>query len=320
MRTSPLLLTGLGVSLGIVLLNTQVESLAGSESIASSIGVTSASVLSTEVHEEVTHEDTHAHEYEHDHQALEEVIAKRASDQPLRRVVTKAAAGTPVAPKQRSALLASIDQPDIEMNHKQIANDVLIALPAKCRNTLQHFYVKYEKQKHRGLAGKSVMILDGTVPDSEFRALFVHESGHNWDLGCLRGTSEAGKSAFSDGDEPIYNDDPSLGFYGISWITSSVQKSNANPEDFVSGYASYNIFEDFAESFAYFVLQNDTFAARAQDNDALAKKYVFLRDVVFDGEVPHIATGKAPYNGREPWDVTKLAYAWHPDLTVAHAN
>ena len=162
------------------------------------------------------------------------------------------------------------------------------------------------------------MILDGTVPDEEFRALFVHESGHNWDLGCLTGTAESGKSSFSDGDEAIYNNDPSLSFYKISWLTSEVQRSDARNEDFVSGYASYNIFEDFAESFAYFVLHNDAFAKRAQENDALAKKYVWLRDVLFEGKIPSVATGQSAWEGKVPWDITKLAYVWHPEMIGAN--
>lgn len=312
MRLFSLLFAGLSVSLGIILLNTQVGSLPGSDPSASSAGVVSATLLST-AQEDAVEQQGHA--------ALnvEERLRKRLAGQPIRRVITKSAALPKVTPQKRpTTLLAAIDQADIQQKHKEIANDVLMALPPQCRNTLKNFYVKYEKQEHRGLAGKSVMILDGTVADAEFRALFVHESGHNWDLGCLRGTQASGKSAFSDGDEPIYKDDPSLNFYRISWITSSVQKSNANPEDFVSGYASYNIFEDFAESFAYFVLQNDVFAERAQENEALAMKYAFFRDVLFDGNIPQLATGKSVYKGKAPWDVTKLAYSWHPgELAIA---
>jgi hypothetical protein len=299
MRTTSLSFIGAAV-LGIVLLNMQDGSVAASQSTASHRAVQTASLLSKEVAVEVPKEN---------------VIAKRESDQPLRRIITKAAASPAVIPKQR--LIASIEQADIQDAHKLIANEALMSLPIKCRGTLKNFYVKYEKQKHRGLAGKSVMILDGTVPLEEFRALFVHESGHNWDLGCLTGTADSEKSSFSDGDEAIYKNDPSLGFYQISWITSSVQRSNSRPEDFVSGYASYDIFEDFAESFVYFVLQNDVFATRAQENAAIAAKYIWMKDVLFDGQVPQIATGKSVFKGKAPWDVTKLKYVWNADQVVA---
>ena len=52
-------------------------------------------------------------------------------------------------------------------------------------------------------------------------------------------------------------------------------------EDFVSGYALTNDYEDFAESLTMFVLFNEEFAQRAQKNEALKKKYLFLQDFVF---------------------------------------
>ena len=256
----------------------------------------------------------------HEHSHSDEDIKPNVQDRvtPRRRVVTKAAATEQVTLEAPLAMLPAIERSTASTAHKYLFNEALHMLPAKCRNTLQNFYVKYEKQESRGLAGKTVMILDGTIKsEDELRALFIHESGHNFDLGCLKGTPEAGKSSFSDGDEAIYKDDPSLQYYSISWITSGVQKSNANPEDFVSGYASYDIFEDFAEGFAYFVLQNDEFAKRAETNDAMAAKYAFFRDVLFDGEVPQIATGYSKYKGKAPWDVTKLSYNWHPETRLA---
>ncbi len=307
MRSPSLLLFGLISALGLLFLNVQEQSLAGSDSPASRMGMQTATMLSMDIADMAEMEDP-------EHAAFENVAKRRIQrmrNQPLRQVVAKAhtlpAAG--VVPQQR--MVVSIENANAKEKHKIIANEVLLALPAKCRDTMQHFTVMNTKQKHRGLAGKSVMILDGTVPDDEFRSLFVHESGHNWDLGCLTGTQDAGKSSFSDGDEPIYKDDPSLSFYQISWITSSVQRSNSYPEDFVSGYASYDIFEDFAESFAYFVLQNEVFAERAQNNKAIAAKYIWFRDVLFDGNIPHIASGKSYYKDKAPWDVTKLKYAWN---------
>jgi hypothetical protein len=307
MRINPFLFIGTALLGLMVTLSMQGQSVPDLDGTASSIGVQTATLLSMK-----------PEEHSHEHENLEDAVAaiqEAAGESQLRTAARSIEEAKTIAPQQR--LLAVLDQPNIEMNHKLIANDVLMALPETCRNTLKKFYVRYEKPEHRGLAGKSVMILDGTVPDTEFRALFVHESGHNWDLGCLTGNADSGKSAFSDGDEAIYKDDPSLGFYQISWLTSEVQRSSTHKEDFVSGYASYNIFEDFAESFAYFVLQNDQFAARALENEALARKYVFIRDTIFNGQIPNLATGKSVYKGKAPWDSTKLAYSWHPDNTVA---
>jgi hypothetical protein len=307
MRIKPFLFIGTALLGLMVSLSMQGQSVPDLDGTASSIGVQTATMLSVYAERAV--------EVEHNHAEEELAIQEAADESQLRATTRSIETAKTAAPEQK--LLAVLDQPSIEMNHKLIANDVLMALPETCRNTLKKFYVRYEKPEHRGLAGKSVMILDGTVPDTEFRALFVHESGHNWDLGCLTGTKDSGKSAFSDGDEAIYKNDPSLGFYQISWLTSEVQRSSTRSEDFVSGYASYNIFEDFAESFAYFVLQNEQFAARALENDALTRKYVFIRDTIFNGQIPRLATGKSIYKGKAPWDSTKLAYSWHPDNTVA---
>lgn len=214
-------------------------------------------------------------------------------------------------PRPQASLLPVVDQPDIKMKHKLIANEILMTLVPQCRDTLKNFYVRYDNPEHRGLAGKSIMILDGGVPDEEFRALFVHELGHVIDLGCLRGNQEAGLSVFTDGHDVMYNDDPSLQYYSINWITASTQRSTSEPEDFASGYASSDIFEDFAEAFAYFVLHNDAFAIRATENVAMSKKYAFFRDYLFNGQIPDVATGNHPWNGRVVWDITKLDYEWH---------
>ena len=304
---------GLIAALGFISLNVQEQSLAGSKALASRMGVLTASLLSSELTDKPKADIP-------DHSAFENVARRRLERirrQPLRRVVEQVASLPAAAVTPKARMIAAIANSDAKDHHKKIANEVLMALPAQCRNTMKNFYVKNTKQKNRGLAGRSVVILDGTVPDVEFRALLVHETGHNWDLGCLTGTALAGKSNFSDGDSPIYKNDPSISFYQISWITSGVQRSNAYPEDFVSGYASYDIFEDYAESFTYFVLQNEVFAARAQNNPILAQKYAWFLDVMFEGKVPHIASGKSIYKNKAPWDTTKLKYVWHPKQFVA---
>jgi|GEM_PF-571897 len=306
MRITPPLLVGTGLLGLIVSLSTQGQSVPDIAVSASTIGAQVALNISAQPKEEIKI-------VEHTH---EDPVKLAAEIEAEKRTEARKTQVKPAAPKQR--LLTALDKPDIEMRHKLIANNVLMSLPETCRDTLQNFYVRYQKPENRGLAGKSVMILDGTVPDEEFRALFVHESGHNWDLGCLTGSADSGKSSFSDGDEAIYKNDPSLGFYQISWLTSEVQRSDTRNEDFVSGYASYNIFEDFAESFAYFVLQNDAFAKRAQDNVALARKYIWLRDVLFQGNIPQIASGKSVWKGKVPWDITKLEYVWNAkEVTIA---
>ncbi len=223
----------------------------------------------------------------------------------------------PISPKPRlsynptTPLLAVVTQPDITSHHQKLADEVLRSLPQNCLSNLERFYVRYDNPTNRGLAGKRSIILDGSVPDEEFKALIIHEFGHITDLGCLQGYSKRTPSSFRDGSETIYEDDPSVSFYQISWTNSKKKKPHSKSKDFVSGYASWDPFEDFAESFAYFVLQKNAFRKRARENPIIAAKLRWMETHVFTENI-NIATGKHKWNGKVPWDVTKLAYSWHP--------
>ncbi|PIR48284.1 hypothetical protein COU80_04920 [Candidatus Peregrinibacteria bacterium CG10_big_fil_rev_8_21_14_0_10_55_24] len=212
-------------------------------------------------------------------------------------------------PQAKPTLLEAVDHTDIRAHHQEIANEVLRALPTQCLSALKRLYVRYDNPDQRGLAGKNSIILDGSVPDSEFRALLIHEFGHITDLGCLTGANASAPSGFRDGTETIYANDPSVGFYQISWTSSRTKVSGTQDEDFVSGYASWDPFEDFAETFAYYVLQRDAFAMRAEENTALAEKFAWMETHIFQQDTA-VATGTHRWTGTVPWDVTKLGYAW----------
>ena len=215
--------------------------------------------------------------------------------------------------KQNADLLPVFNQTDILPKHQKIANDALKKLPAKCWDTLQHFYVRYDNPKSRGLAGATTMILDGNVSDDEFRALFMHEIGHVFDLNqksaCLGGTISSGASEFKDGDVTMYNDDPSLEFYRISWDNENTMKTEQTSDNFVSGYAKTNVFEDFAESHTLFVLHNSKFREMAMQNYSLALKYNFFVKNMYPNGVQIAKSDYAP-DGKRVWDTTKLPYEW----------
>lgn len=213
--------------------------------------------------------------------------------------------------------LPAIDQPDIALKHKRIANEVIRLLPSECQMQLQHFYVRYDKPDRRGLAGKSVIIIDGTLSDDEFRAVLMHEAlGHLFDLGCLTGTPQAGKSDFVDGSDPIYNDDPSLAFYRISWLDATHRRPNAKAEDFVTGYAITDPFEDLAESVTYYLLNRTAFVKRARMNIALAAKLRWLQTFLPAASSPPPITKNTAWTGVIPWDATKLPYTWKITTTT----
>jgi len=207
-----------------------------------------------------------------------------------------------------------VDRDDIRPEHR-IAASQLLALFPQCSASLKNFYVRYDRSSHRGLSSKSTIILDGTVPDAEFRALFLHEFGHVTDLGCLQGTAVRGPSMFRDGKEVMFHDDPSVAFYSISWVRETQRKRGSAPSDFVSGYAQSDTFEDFAESFVYFLLHRSSFEERAKKSAVLAKKLAWFRQHLSVTPLVIVQRGHA-WDGRIPWDVTKIPYNWHAKVVA----
>lgn len=207
-----------------------------------------------------------------------------------------------------STLLPLVDQPDIEPRHRIIADRMLRALPSACRTTLESFYVRYDHPEHRGLSSATSMIITGDATDDEFAALIAHECGHVVDLGVLTGTPAAGRSAYVDGTEQIDADDPSVDFYAISWTNATTRKEGVMNRDFVSGYARTDVFEDFAETFAFYALHRDQCVLLGKRSAILQEKFDWMARHVFT-DAPIIAHSTRPLTS-QPWDVTKLAYAW----------
>ncbi len=215
------------------------------------------------------------------------------------------------AHQSATTLLPVVNQQDIKPAQQLLADQVLRALPSFCRANLKSFYVNYDKKAaNRGLGGENTIIVVGNVPDNEFRALITHECGHVADLGGLRGSPDSGQSGFYDGNTPIFQNDPSVAYYQISWITTGISQPGTKESDFVSGYASSDPFEDFAESFAFYALHKKEFQRLAQGNPVIKAKYDFMDRLVFTGN-PEIASSNFKRGSRVPWDVTKLPYVWH---------
>jgi len=221
---------------------------------------------------------------------------------------SKASSTQPPQPSQ--PIFPVLAQTDIRPLDQILLNEILRKMPQQCWDDLKSFYVRYDKSGQRGVAGKeSIVMQRQNVDDQEFRALFVHEFGHVLDLGCLQGTPATGASEFKDGNDLMWNNDPSLLFYRISWTSHNVQKEGMKPEDFVTGYASWDVFEDLSESLAYYVFQRNAFEKRAQTNPKIAMKLAWIETYVFPGGKT-IAEGQHQWKGEVPWDSTKLAYTW----------
>lgn len=209
----------------------------------------------------------------------------------------------------KSPLLAIVDHEDIRPADRLLLDKTFKALPALCRDNITNFYVNYAKNAPRGLSGAGgTMMISGNESADIKRALVTHECGHIVDLAALVGTPDSGKTAFYDGKQPIYANDPSVSFYSISWTSANQKKKGVRDADFVSGYAKTDVFEDFGESFAFYAFHRQEFARLAQRNPALAAKYNWLATNVFQ-DSPLLATSTYKRTGLA-WDVTKLPYDW----------
>lgn len=130
------------------------------------------------------------------------------------------------------------------------------------------------------------------MSDEEFLSVLIHEFAHYIDIYALPG------SHF--GDE-------SQKFYDISWESVSVMKKGLDGSDFVSGYAMTNKYEDFAESYTYYVLHNKDFSKKSQKSKILAKKYDFFKNYIFDKNM-FFKENFSAWEEYKPyyWDVTKI--------------
>ncbi len=201
---------------------------------------------------------------------------------------------------EKKRFLNAIKQNQIETALKK--------LPSEHVKSVKNIILDYDPSAHRGLGGSELIILRAVdMGTEEMLAVLVHEMGHNVDSGYLTPKEEKVKSSFEDWGVPLYETDSSLDFYSISWASDEKRRKTAINTDFVSGYAMSDCFEDFAESYAYYVLHNKDFKRLAASSEALYDKYHFMKYTVFGGVEFDTADGIVKEKQR-PWDVTVLHY------------
>jgi hypothetical protein len=191
---------------------------------------------------------------------------------------------------------------------KALVEQTLRQVPNELTDSLEQLTLYFSHRRSRGLSNARLLELRcSELADTEIVAVLVHELGHIADLGALRGTGEA--SGFTDGSYQIPQGDPSVEFYQLSWADSQTKRFSAEQKDFVSGYAATDPFEDFAESFTYYILHGADFRLMSAESETLAKKYAYLRESVFTGvEYDSAETAK---EGRRVWDATLVPYELH---------
>lgn len=162
------------------------------------------------------------------------------------------------------------------------------------RDTLWSFpiLVDGDRVSPRGQMSNESVTLSGKITSlSEMSKVLVHELGHMVDIYVLRQRSLSA--------------DPSKLFYAISWSEPTVIKTGVPTASFISGYSATNQYEDFAESFAFYVFHNRAFQDRAAKNSLLQQKYDFLHTYVFGDSFQGTAYEKDVIPSKL-WDVTKI--------------
>jgi len=98
-------------------------------------------------------------------------------------------------------------------------------------------------------------------------------------------------------------------FYEISWKETKVLKPWQEQKDFVSGYSMTNKYEDFAESFVYYVLHNWDFLKKSEKSFILKQKYNFFDKYLFRNK-KFIKTDFSNWNKIKDYyrDITKIDY------------
>lgn len=130
------------------------------------------------------------------------------------------------------------------------------------------------------------------LSDEEFLSVLVHEFAHYYDIYSLPG------NAFWD---------RSHDFYKISWKENNIVRPGQEMKDFVSGYALTNKYEDFAESYTYFLLHNAAFVKRAEQSEVLLKKYNFFESYAFPARTFEWTSFSIHKKIEDYyWDITKI--------------
>ncbi|MFA5917286.1 MAG: hypothetical protein WC850_03590 [Candidatus Gracilibacteria bacterium] len=133
------------------------------------------------------------------------------------------------------------------------------------------------------------------MENPELVSVFIHELGHYIDIYILNNINLTIK-------------DPSYYFYDIAWDGTKTIKSSMIMQDFVSGYSMTNKYEDFAESFAYYILHNNDFQEKTRKSSILKKKYDFFGKYLFkNDEFKSIDFGKDEKLKDYYRDITKIS-------------
>lgn len=166
---------------------------------------------------------------------------------------------------------------------------------SKSMNFLLEFYKKKEKIRGKFYNNTIQMYGISELNTQEILSVFIHELWHYFDIIYL--------------EKQVLYDVSDL-FYTLSWSDINIMKAGGEKKDFVSGYAMTNKYEDFAESFLYYILFNDDFRQKAVESEILQKKYDFFSRKIFRND-EFKKTNFRLTDKIEPyyWDTTKIIFS-----------
>jgi len=156
-----------------------------------------------------------------------------------------------------------------------------------------------------------VINLDKIISYTEFSEVFTHELWHVVDLGVVQWVSRTNDRDFTEFWRVVFAaDDLSLEYYDTSRGSESTRLALSSADDFCSGYAMTNPFEDFAECFNLYMNHNAYFRYIAESNSTLAWKYNFIANLMnwsyLFASVADLQKAKQKRLTRRPRDTTRM--------------
>ena len=132
-----------------------------------------------------------------------------------------------------------------------------------------------------------IKIINNIRTPEENIAVFLHEMGHSVDLSYSEKVKE---------------------FHEISFDKNDKIREGKR-ENFVSWYAMTNKYEDFAETYCFYILYNKEFEILSKNNKILQNKYNFIKNNIFKNQgfiwTSFSQNSKEIYKNNY-WDATKL--------------
>lgn len=180
-------------------------------------------------------------------------------------------------------------------------------------NTLQSVTINAQWGQRRGGATWDTIVinLDKIVSYTEFSEVFTHELWHIVDLGIVQWISRTNDNDFTEFGRVVFAaDDLSLEYYATSWKSESTRLALSSANDFCSGYAMTNPFEDFAECFNLYMNHNAYFKYITENSDVLKWKYNFFANIMkwsyLFASAADLPKAKQKRTSRRPWDTTRM--------------